>query len=233
MTLRGGQRFNLETFLASRGLPPTIVRFMRGEVIFSQGDAADSVMYVQKGRVKKSVSFQGRPEAVVAMLGPGDFFGEACLVGQRVRMKNAIAITESTVLVIDKATMMRLLRTRHALADGFIAHLLTRIVRIEGDLIDQLVSSTEQRLARTLLLLARYGKRGEPKKVLPRLSQTTLAGMVGSTRPRINELLKKFKRLGFIDMNDGLTVHRSLLRAALRSSSPHRVHHVRLATERR
>ena len=184
-------------------------------MIFSQGDAADSIMYVQKGRVKKSVSFQGRPEAVVAVLGRGDFFGEGCLLGHRRRTKSATAITPSTVLVIDKATMMRRLRTRQPLVDGFIAYLLSRNVRIEGDLIAQLVSSTEQRLARTLLLLARFGKRGKPKKVFPKLSQATLAGMIGSTRTRINQLLKKFQRRGFIDTNDRIIVHRSLLRAAL------------------
>ena len=216
MKPRARQRFNVETFLASGGLPRTIVKFPRGAIIFSRGDAADSILYVQKGCVKKSVCFKAHPEAVVAMLGPGDFFGEGCLTGQRIRTKNAIAITPSTVLVIDKAAMVRLLHTRRALADRFMAYLLTRNVRIEEDLIDQLVSSCEQRLARTLLLLARHGKRGTPKEVLPTISQTTLAGMVGTTRPQINRLLMKFKRMGFIDMEGhGLTVNRSLRRAVL------------------
>ncbi len=180
-------------------------------MIFSQGDAADSVMYVQKGRVWKSVCSKVHREAVVAMLGPGDFFGEGCLTGQSIRVKTALAITPTTVLVIDKTTMARLLHTQHGMADRFIAHLVARNIRIEEDLLDQLVSSCEQRLARTLLLLAHYGKRGKPKKALPAISQTRLAEIVGTTRPRINRLLNKFKALGFIDMDGGLTVNRSLL----------------------
>ena len=193
------------------------MKLLAGQVIFSQGDAAVSIMYVQHGSVKKSVCFKAGREAVVAMLGPGDFFGEGCLAGQRVRMKNAIAVTPSTVLAIDKATMVRLLHARPALADQFIAHLLIRNIRIEEDLIDQLVSSCEQRLARTLLLLASDGTRGTPKHILQTISQTTLAGMVGTTRPRINQ----FKRLGFIDIEDRrLTVNRSLLSDLLHHPSP-------------
>ena len=191
----------------------------RGEVIFSQGDAADSVMYVLTGIVKLSVS--GRREAVVGVFGSGEFFGEECLAGHSVRNRHATAMTRSTVLVIGKAAMVRLLRTERVLADQFLVQLLSRIVRVEDDLTDQLLSSCEQRLARTLLILADHGYRGTRKRIVPRTSQTTLAEIVGSTRSRINGFLQKFKTLGFIEMNGALKVHRSLLRVVspcLRSS---------------
>jgi CRP-like cAMP-binding protein len=211
MKLRGHQRFRLETVLASRGLPHTIAKFQTGAVIFSQGDAADTVMYVERGRVKKSVRSKVGSEAIVALLRPGDFFGEGCLTGQRVRRKTAVAITPSTVLAIDKAAMGRLLHTSPTLTDRFMAHLLRRNVQIEEDLVDQLMSTAEQRLARTLLGLARYGTGSSSKTIRPTISQTTLAGLVGTTRPRINRLLKKLETRGFIDRTRGLTVHRSLL----------------------
>jgi CRP/FNR family cyclic AMP-dependent transcriptional regulator len=200
----------LDGCFASAGPARTTVDYRRGEVIFSQGDAADSIMYVLKGIVKLSVS--GHREAVVGVLESGEFFGEECLAGHSIRKRNATAMTRSTVLVIGKAAMVRLLRTEPVLADRFMEHLLSRNVRVEDDLTDQLLSSCEQRLARTLLILAGYGHRGTRKKTVPRTSQTTLAEIVGGTRSRINGFLQKFKMLGFIEMDGSLTVHRSLLK---------------------
>lgn len=205
----------LEEPLASAGLVRRTVELSAGEVIFSQGDDADDIMYVLNGIVKLSVT--GRREAVVAILQSGDFFGEECLAGHAIRQRNAIAITHCTALVIDKAAMTRLIRTEPDMADRFMAHLLARNVRIEDDLIDQLQSTCEQRLARTLLILAGYGHPRTRKKVVPRISQATLAGMVGSTRARINYFLQKFKRLGFIEVNSSVTVRRSLFTVV----SPH------------
>jgi CRP/FNR family cyclic AMP-dependent transcriptional regulator len=213
----------VEGCFASAGLARTTVECRRGEVIFSQGDAANSIMYVLTGIVKLSVS--GRREAVVGVLESGQFFGEECLAGHSIRNRNATAMTRSTVLVIGKAAMVRLLRTDPVLADRFMVHLLSRNVRVEDDLTDQLLSSCEQRLARTLLILTGHGYRGTRKKSVPRTSQTTLAEIVGSTRSRINGFLQKFKTLGFIEMEGSVTVHRSLLRVVspcLRSSLRHR-----------
>jgi CRP/FNR family cyclic AMP-dependent transcriptional regulator len=216
----------IEGCFASAGLART-VDYRRGEVIFSRGDAADSIMYVLKGIVKLSVS--GHREAVVGVLESGEFFGEECLAGHSIRKRNATAMTRSTVLVIGKAAMVRLLRTAPVLADRFMVHLLSRNLRVEDDLTDQLLSSCEQRLARTLLILAGHGHRGTRQKTVPRTSQTTLAEIVGGTRSRINGFLQKFKMLGFIEMDGSLTVHRSLLkvvspclRSSLRARGTHR-----------
>ena len=190
--------------------------YRRSETIFSQGDAGDSVIYIQKGGVKLSVVSTAGREAIVAMLGPGDFFGEGGLAGQSVRMATATALTPTTALVIGKDEMIRVLHAEHALSDRFIAYMLSRNIRIEEDLIDQLFNSSEKRLARALLLLARYGKQDKPDRVLPRISQATLADMVGTTRSRVNVFLKKFKRLGFIeDGPAGLTINNSLLTVVL------------------
>jgi CRP/FNR family cyclic AMP-dependent transcriptional regulator len=197
------------------GLVRRTVEVSAGEVIFSQGDDADDIMYVLNGIVKLSVS--GRREAVVAILQSGDFFGEECLAGHAIRKRDAMAITHCTALVIDKTAMVRLIRTEPIMADRFMEHLLSRNVRIEDDLIDQLQSSCEQRLARTLLILAGYGRPKTRKKIVPRMSQATLAGIVGSTRARINYFLQKFKRLGFIEVHGSLTVRRSLFSVV----SPH------------
>ena len=196
--------FNAQEFLDSAGLSKKIVEYGRAEAIFSQGDRCDSVMYIQKGGVKLSVLSKTGKEAVVAMLGPGDFFGEGCLAGQPVRIGTATAITPSSVLVIEKKQMVQLLHDEHALSDRFIAHMLTRNVRIEEDLIDQLFNSSEKRLARTLLLLARYGKQDKPRQVVPKISQETLAEMVGTTRSRVNFFMNKFRKLGFIEYNGDL-----------------------------
>jgi CRP-like cAMP-binding protein len=207
--------FNAQAFLESAGISREIVEYPRAGVIFSQGDTCESVMYLQKGNVKLSVTSKAGKEAVVAMLGPGDFFGEGCLAGQAVRIATATAITPSAVLVVKKDMMVRLLHQKPALSDRFISHMLTRNIRIEEDLIDQLFNSSEKRLARTLLLLARYGQQDAPQTVLPKMSQKTLAEMVGTTRSRVNFFMNKFKRMGFIEDNGGLKINSSLLSVVL------------------
>jgi len=207
--------FNVQAFLDSAGVARKIVEYRRGEVIFSQGDACGSVMYLQNGRVKLSVVSKAGKEAVVAMLGSGDFFGEGCMAGQPVRIATATAIAPSAVLVVEKDTMVRVLHQQHDLSDRFISHVLTRNIRIEEDLIDQLFNSSEKRLARALLLLARYGQPDAPQRVLPKMSQKTLAEMVGTTRSRVNFFMNKFKRLGFIEDDGELKINSSLLNVVL------------------
>jgi len=207
--------FNVQAFLDSAGGARRIVAYRRGEVIFSQGDACQDVMYLQKGGVKLSVISKAGREAIVAMLGPGDFFGEGCLAGQPVRIATATTIASSAVLVLEKDAMVRLLHRQHAMSDRFISHVLTRNIRIEEDLIDQLFNSSEKRLARTLLLLARYGQQDVPQRVLPKMSQKTLAEMVGTTRSRVNFFMNKFKRLGFIEGSGEIKINNSLLSVVL------------------
>jgi CRP/FNR family transcriptional regulator, cyclic AMP receptor protein len=207
--------FDVRAFLESAGMARQIVSFRRADVIYSQGDPCESVMYIQTGSVKLSVLSKTGREAVVAILGPGDFFGEGCLAGQPVRMGSATAVIASTVLFVDKEAMVGLLHKQHALSDRFIAHMLARNIRIEEDLVDQLFNSSEKRLARTLLLLARYGKHDKPARDVPPVSQETLADMVGTTRSRVNFFMKKFERLGFITYKDGLKINNSLLTVVL------------------
>jgi CRP/FNR family transcriptional regulator, cyclic AMP receptor protein len=207
--------FNAQAFLDSAGIAKKIATYRRGDVVFTQGDPCAHVLYIQKGGVKLSVLSKSGREAVVAMLGPGEFFGEGCLAGQPVRMGSATATTESAILLVDKHQMVRLLHRQHAMSDRFIAHMLARNIRIEEDLIDQLFNSSEKRLARTLLLLARYGKHDKPVRAVPPISQETLAEMVGTTRSRVNFFMKKFQRLGFIDYAHGLKVNSSLLTVVL------------------
>jgi CRP/FNR family cyclic AMP-dependent transcriptional regulator len=207
--------FNAQAFLHSAGLAKTIVQYPRGTVIFTQGDPCDHVLYVQRGNVKLSVISKSGREAVVAMLGAGEFFGEGCLAGQPARMGTATATTDSSILLVDKNKMVRLLHKQQAMSDRFIAHMLSRNIQIEEDLIDQLFNSSEKRLARTLLLLARYGKHDSPVREVPLISQETLAEMVGTTRSRVNFFMKKFQRLGFIDYKNGLKVNSSLLTVVL------------------
>ena len=209
---------DLRARLAAAGVAHTVQQMAVGQVIFSEGDIADAIMYVQQGTVRVSAFSKARPhrEAVVALPRAGDFFGEACLVGQSVRTAQASAITRGAVLAIEKTDMARMLRAERAVFQCFFDYLLRRHRRIEDDLIDQLLGSSEQRLARTLLILAGYGARGRrPKKVLPPISQSTLAGMVGTSRTRVNYFLKEFERQGFIDTDPILTVHRSLLRVVV------------------
>ena len=192
-----------------------IVEFPRDEVIYAQGDPCEEVMYLQTGAVKLSVVSNSGREAVVAMLGPGDFFGEGCLAGQPVRMGSATSVMPSTILFVKKKSMVALLHRQHALSDRFISHMLARNIRIEEDLVDQLFNSSEKRLARTLLLLARYGKHDRPVRDVPPMSQETLAEIVGTTRSRVNFFMKKFERLGFITYKEGLKVNNSLLTVIL------------------
>ncbi len=209
--------FNAQAFLDSAGVAKTVAHYRRNEAIFTQGDDCQHVMYIKAGGVKLSVLSKTGREAVVAMLGPGDFFGEGCLAGQATRMGSATAITPSAILLVKKSKMVQLLHKQHAMSDRFISHMLARNIRIEEDLIDQLFNSSEKRLARTLLLLARYGKQDKPARVVPKISQETLAEMVGTTRSRVNFFLNKFKKLGFIEY-DGelpLKINSSLLSVVL------------------
>jgi CRP/FNR family transcriptional regulator, cyclic AMP receptor protein len=207
--------FDAQVFLDSAGVARTTAQYRRSQKIFSQGDPATSVMYIQKGGVKLSVVSAAGKEAIVALLGPGDFFGEGCLAGLPFRMGAATAITPTTAVLIEKKEMIRVLHKEHKLSDRFIAYLLTRNIRVEQDLVDQLFNSTEKRLARALLLLARYGKEDQPQKTLPKVSQEMLAEMIGTTRPRVSVLMNKFRKLGFIHYNGGLQVHDSLLSVIL------------------
>jgi len=207
--------FNVQAFLDSTGVARTIVEFQAKDTIFSQGDAGKDVLYIQKGSVKLSVVSNTGKEAVVAMLKPGNFIGEGALAGQPVRIATATAATPVTVLAIGLKEMIRVLHAEHAFSDRFISYMVERNIRIEEDLIDQLFNSSEKRLARTLLLLARYGNHEKPQLVLPKMSQETLAEMVGTTRSRVNFFMNKFKKLGFINYDGGLHVNDSLLSVVL------------------
>jgi CRP-like cAMP-binding protein len=206
--------FDVQAFLKSAGVSPRTVRLATGAAVFAQGAQANSVFYVQEGGVKLSVLSSGGKEAVVAMLGPGDFLGEGCLAGQPLRMGTANAVMRTALLRIPKRDMIRMLHEHPEFSDRFLTHMLTRNIRIEEDLVDQLFNSSEKRLARTLLLLARYGKEETPR-VLPKLSQETLAEMVGTTRSRVNFFMNKFRKLGLIEYNGGLKVNSSLLSIVL------------------
>jgi CRP/FNR family transcriptional regulator, cyclic AMP receptor protein len=208
-------RFNLFAFLNSGGLGKKVVQYRNKQVVFSQGDSAARIFYIQKGRVKLTVVSKNAKEAVVAILGDGDFLGEGCLAGQALRISTATAMAPSSILEIRKSAMMRVLREEQAFAERFIAHILARNIRFEADLVDQLFNSSEKRLARTLLLLARYGRAGKPETIVPKISQETLAEMVGTTRSRVSFFMNKFRKLGFIEYNGGLSVHSSLLNVVL------------------
>ena len=207
--------FDVQTFLAKVGEGRSLLDYPKQRVIFAQGDQADAVFYLRQGKVKLTVvSTQGK-EAVVALLGEGDFLGEGCLVGQPLRMATATALTPCAILRLEKAAMVRVLHDQPTFAARFISHLLARNIRIEEDLVDQLFKSAEKRLARVLLLLARFGKEGKPEAVIPKISQETLADMIGTTRSRVSFFMNRFRKLGFIDYNDGLEVHSSLLNIIL------------------
>jgi len=206
--------FDVQTYLTSEGPLPQVAKYRRGQVVFAQGDAGNDVRYLQSGAIKLSVLSRIGKEAVVAMLVPGDFFGEGALAGQPVRIGTATAMAASSVLTIEKEVIVRLLHDEPAFADRFLTYMLHRNIRIESDLVDQLFNSTEKRLARTLLLLARYG-RDDPARTLPKVSQETLADMVGATRSRVNFFMNKFRKLGLIEYNGGLKVNHSLLTIVL------------------
>jgi CRP/FNR family cyclic AMP-dependent transcriptional regulator len=206
------------TYLNSAGLWRKVTEFRRNEIIFTQGDPSKNVMFIREGNVKLTVVNAAGNEAVVAILGPGDFLGEGCLAGQSICMATATAITPTTVLVIEKHEMMRVLHGQHEFSDWFIAYMLARNIRVEEDLIDQLFNSSEKRLARALLLLARYGEQSRPQKMLPKVSQEMLAEMIGTTRPRINLFMNKFRKLGFIEYGGRLRelqINKSLLSVVL------------------
>ena len=213
--LKKKHAFDAQAFLDSAGVARKVKRFNPAEVVYAQGDAAESVMYLQSGGVKLTVVNEVGKEAVVAILGPGDFFGEGCLAGQSVRFGTAAAITPSTILLIEKGEMFKVLHEEHDFSDRFIRFMLARNIRIEEDLVDQLFNSSEKRLARTLLLLARYGKDDQPHGLLVKVSQEVLAEMVGTTRSRVNFFMNKFRKLGFIKYNGGLQVNTSLLSVVL------------------
>jgi len=210
-----GRIFDPQVFLETVGLKRSITQCPPNHKIFSQGDPSDAVFYIQKGRVKLTTLSKHGKEAVIAILGARDFLGEACLMGQLVRVASATAIVPSAVLRIEKGEMLRVLQKERALSGFFISYLLSRNLRIEEDLVDQLFNSTEKRLARTLLLLARYGKEGNPETVVPEIDQETLAEMIGVTRERVNFFMNKFRKLGFIEYNGGLQIHSSLLNVVL------------------
>ncbi len=209
------REFDLKAFLESGGVSARVVRHRAGEVIYSQGDPCDSVFYIQKGEVKLAVLSPSGKEAIVAILAPGDFFGEGALSGQPLRLATAATTCASTLLVVEKQRMMQLLHEQHALSDRFLAHLLKRNTRVEADLVDQLFNSSEKRLARTLLLLARYGRHEGPDRVLPKFSQESLAEMVGTTRSRVNFFMNKFRKLGYIEYNGSLKINHALLTIVL------------------
>jgi len=206
--------FDLDVFLDTAGIARTIRTYARSAVVFSQGDPAAEVFYIQQGSIKLSVLSRTGKEAVVAMLGAGDFFGEGCLAGQLRRMATATALMPATLLVVEKPKMIEMLHSQPALSDRFLEHMLARNIRVEEDLIDQLFNSSEKRLARALLLLARYGTESQ-QLLLPKVSQETLAEMVGTTRSRVNFFMNKFRDLGFIEYGDTITVHSSLLTVVL------------------
>jgi CRP/FNR family cyclic AMP-dependent transcriptional regulator len=211
---KAGIKFNLDVYLESTGGASKVMLYRKGAVVFAQGDPGNDIRYIQKGAVKLSVLSRVGKEAVVAMLGPGDFFGEGALAGQTVRIGTATALTASTVLAIEKEAMTRLLHDEPSFSDRFITHMLARNIRIEADLVDQLFNSSEKRLARALLLLARYGQ-NNPQRTVPKISQETLAEMIGATRSSVNFFMNKFRKLGLIEYNGGLKINSALLSIVL------------------
>jgi CRP/FNR family transcriptional regulator, cyclic AMP receptor protein len=207
--------FDPKKFLATVNGGRTISAYRKDETVFAQGDAADSVFYIQKGKVKVTVLSEQGKEAVVAMLGPGVFCGEGCLAGQPRRMATATAMTECEIMRLEKQAIIRALHDEPAFSEFFVEHLLARTIRVEADLVDQLFNSSEKRLARALLLLANFGKEGRPEAIIAKVSQETLAEMIGTTRSRVSFFMNKFRKLGFIDYNGTMEVHSSLLNVVL------------------
>jgi CRP/FNR family cyclic AMP-dependent transcriptional regulator len=208
--------FDPKSFLAKVGDGRTIAKYRKGQVVFAQGDPADAVFYIQKGKVKITVVSDRGKEAVIAILGPDEFCGEGCLAGQPRRMATVAAMTDGTIMRLEKTSIIHVLQQEPGFSEIFISHLLARTIRVEEDLVDQLFNSSEKRLARLLLLLANFGKEGRPEPIIAELSQETLADMIGTTRSRVSFFMNKFRRLGFIDYNGrGLEVHSSLLNVVL------------------
>jgi CRP-like cAMP-binding protein len=216
MSIKNKRDFDLDTFLATIGEGRRIVPFQKKQTVFAQGNPADAVFYIQKGKVKLTVVSNNGKEATIGILSDSDFFGEGCLAGQPLRMASASAMTDCDLLCIEKKAMMDVLHREYALSDRFVAYLLTRNIRYEEDLVDQRFNLSEKRLARILLLLAHFGKAGTPETVVPKISQETLAEMIGTTRSRVNFFMNKFRKLGFVDYGEsGLQVHSSLLNIVL------------------
>lgn len=207
--------FNVKDFLSKANGGRKNLNCSENGVIFSQGDLADAIFYIQKGKVKLTVISKQGKEAVVAILGVGDFFGEGCLAGQPLRMGTAICMSECSIMRLEKADVIRALHEQPSFSEVFVAHLLSRNIRVEEDLVDQLFNSSEKRLARVLLLLANFGKEGTPQTVIPKISQETLAGIIGTTRSRVSFFMNRFRKLGFVDYNGELKVHSSLLNVVL------------------
>jgi CRP-like cAMP-binding protein len=212
--------FNPKSFLAMVGEGRSIGEYGKDEIVFEQGDPADAVFYIQSGKVKVTVLSEQGKEAVVAMLGTNDFFGEGCLAGQAQRIATAATMTDSVVVRLEKAAIVRVIHQEPAFSGMFIAHLLARAIRVEADLVDQLFNSSEKRLARMLLLLANFGKEEKPEPILAKISQETLADMIGTTRSRVSFFMNKFRKLGLIDYNGSIEVHSSLLNVVLHDE-PH------------
>ena len=207
--------FNVKRFLSQIGGGKTLLACRKKQILFSQGDVADSVFYIQAGRVKLSVVSQRGKEAVIALMDAGSFFGEGCLAGKLVRLTSATVVDESTIVRIDKQVMIQMLENEPTFSSMFLEYILARNLRIQEDLVDQLFNSSEKRLARVLLLLAHFGKEGKPEPVIAKVSQETLAEMIGTTRSRVNFFMNKFRKLGFLEYNGGLHVHSSLLNIVL------------------
>lgn len=209
------RKFDATLFLANIGQGRRLLEFGKKARIYTQGEPADAIFYLQKGKVKLSVVSQQGKEAIIGLLAHGDFFGEGSIAGQPLRMSTALAMTDCSVIRIDKKVMMQVLHQQHEMSDMFVAYLLARNIRYEEDLVDQLFNSSEKRLARILLLLARFGKEGQPEPVIPAITQETLAEMVGTTRSRVNYFMNRFRKLGFIKYNGEMQVHSSLLNVIL------------------
>ena len=220
MTKKAQLAFNPKTFLAKVGEGRSIGKYRKDQIVFSQGDPADAVFYIQEGKVKVTVVSEQGKEAVVAMLGTNEFFGEGCLAGQAQRIATVATMTDSVIVRLEKAAIVRVIHQEPAFSEMFIAHLLARTIRVEADLVDQLFNSSEKRLARLLLLLANFGKEGKPEPIIAKISQETLAEMIGTTRSRVSFFMNKFRKLGFIDYNGGIEVHSSLLNVVLHDE-PH------------
>ena len=208
-------RFDPVKFLETAAKGRLISNYGKDDILFAQGDAADSVIYVKEGQIKLTVVSQQGKEAIVAILGPDEFLGEGCLIGQPRRLATASAMTDCVVMKVDKAELQRVLQDEPAFSKIFISHILTRNARVEEDLVDQMFNSTEKRLARVLLLLANFGKEGRPEPIIAKISQETLAEMIGTTRSRVSHFMNKFRTLGFIDYNGHLEIHSSLLSVVL------------------
>jgi len=215
MTIKPKSPFDPKVFLGEIGEGRRIAKYRKNQVVFSQGGPANAVFYIQKGKVKLTVSSRHGKEAVVAILGANDFFGEGCLAGQRNHMATAIVIAESVIVRLEKAAINDVIHRQPAFSEMFMAYLLNRTIRVEEGLVDQLFNSSEKRLARLLLLLANYGKEGKPEPLIMKISQETLAEMIGTTRSRVSFFMNKFRKLGLIDYNGGIEVHSSLLNLVL------------------